>query len=158
MALFLLLCIPHPPPHPSLSATALIQRAAPPGSITIAHGLTEDPHSDKESTCQRKRHTGEGLIPASGRSPEGRHGNPLQYSCPKSPRGQRSLASCSPWGSKEPNVTEWPSMYARARTHTHTLAPALGCIASPVPWRELPVAKIKVSFCGTQFSPFLGLP
>ena len=26
-----------------------------------------------------------GLIPGSGRSPGGRHGNPLQYSCPENP-------------------------------------------------------------------------
>ena len=26
-----------------------------------------------------------GLIPGSGRSPEGRHGNPLQYSCLENP-------------------------------------------------------------------------
>ena len=32
-----------------------------------------------------------GLIPRSGRSPGGGHGNPLQYSCLKNPHGQRSL-------------------------------------------------------------------
>ena len=38
-----------------------------------------------------------GLIPGSerfpelGRSPGGEHGNPLQYSCPENPHGQRSL-------------------------------------------------------------------
>ena len=26
-----------------------------------------------------------GLIPGSGKSPGGRHGNPLQYSCPENP-------------------------------------------------------------------------
>ena len=30
-------------------------------------------------------------IPVLGRSPGGRHGNPLQYSCPENPHGQRSL-------------------------------------------------------------------
>ena len=33
-----------------------------------------------------------GSIPGLGRSPGGRHGNPLQYSCLKNPHGQRSLA------------------------------------------------------------------
>ena len=33
-----------------------------------------------------------GLIPGLGRSPEGGHGNPLQYSCWENPHGQRSLA------------------------------------------------------------------
>ena len=33
-----------------------------------------------------------GSIPGLGRSPGGRHGNPLQYSCLENPHGQRSLA------------------------------------------------------------------
>jgi len=33
-----------------------------------------------------------GSIPRFGRSPGGRHGNPLQYSCLENPHGQRSLA------------------------------------------------------------------
>ena len=33
-----------------------------------------------------------GLIPGSGRSPGGAHGNPLQYSCLENPHGQRRLA------------------------------------------------------------------
>ena len=49
----------------------------------------------KESACN----TGDlGLIPGLGRSPGGRHGNPLQYSCLENPYGQRSLAGYSPWG------------------------------------------------------------
>ena len=35
------------------------------------------------------------LIPGSGRFPERRHGNPLQYSCLES-HGQRSLVGYSP--------------------------------------------------------------
>ena len=42
----------------------------------------------KESTCNAG---GLGLIPGSGRSPGGGHGNPLQYSCLENPHGQRSL-------------------------------------------------------------------
>ena len=34
-----------------------------------------------------------GLLPASGRSPGGGHGNPLQYSCLENPHGQRSLGA-----------------------------------------------------------------
>ena len=37
--------------------------------------------SGKEPTCQCKRPRDAGLIPGSGRSFEGGHGNPLQYSC-----------------------------------------------------------------------------
>ena len=39
-----------------------------------------------------------GSIPGLGRSPGGRHSNPLQYSLLKNPHGQRSLEGCSPWG------------------------------------------------------------
>ena len=47
-----------------------------------------------------------GLIPGSGRSPGGRNGNPLQYSCLENPRGQRSLVGYSPRGPKESDATE----------------------------------------------------
>ena len=43
-----------------------------------------------------------GLIPGWGRSPGGRHGNPLQYSCLENPHGQRSLAGYSPRGTDMP--------------------------------------------------------
>ena len=49
----------------------------------------------KESTCN----AGDlGSIPGLGRSPEGGHSNPLQYSCLENPHGQRSLLGYSPWG------------------------------------------------------------
>jgi len=52
----------------------------------------------KESVCNM----GDlGLIPQFGRTPRGRHGNPLQYSCLENPHGQRSPVGYSPWGSKE---------------------------------------------------------
>ena len=42
----------------------------------------------KESTCN----VGDlGVIPGLGRSPGGRHGNPLQFSCLDNPHGQRIL-------------------------------------------------------------------
>jgi len=47
-----------------------------------------------------------GSNPELGRYPGGGHGNPLQYSCLENPRGQRSLAGCSPWGCKELDTTE----------------------------------------------------
>ena len=47
-----------------------------------------------------------GLIPGSGRSPGGENDNPLQYSRPGEFHGQRSLASYSPWGHKETDMTE----------------------------------------------------
>ena len=47
----------------------------------------------KESTYNAED---SGLIPEFRRSPGGGHGNPLQYSCPENPHGQRSLAGYSP--------------------------------------------------------------
>ena len=57
----------------------------------------------KESACN----VGDmGTIPGLGRSPEGGHDNPLQYSCLENPHGQRSLAGYSPRGHKKLDVTE----------------------------------------------------
>ena len=53
-----------------------------------------------------------GSIPSLGRSLEEGHGNPLQYSCPENPHGQRSLAGYSPWGCKESDMTEQVSTSA----------------------------------------------
>ena len=47
-----------------------------------------------------------GSTPGSGRSPEGGHDNPLQYSCLENPHGQRSLVGYSLWGRKESDTTE----------------------------------------------------
>ena len=71
----------------------------------------------KESACN----AGDlGLIPGSGRSPGGEHGNLLQYSCLGNPHGQRSLAGCSPWGRKESDMTEQLSTERTcSRAHTH---------------------------------------
>ena len=56
----------------------------------------------KESACN----TGDlGSILGLGRSPEGRHVHPLQYSCLENPHGQRGLVGYSPWGCKESDVT-----------------------------------------------------
>ena len=68
------------------------------------------PHGSdgKESTCN----AGDlGSIPELGRSPGGRHGNPLQYSCLKNPHGQRSLMGYNLWGHKDPDMTEQLSTY-----------------------------------------------
>ena len=44
-------------------------------------------------------------------SAEGRHGNPLLYSCPENPSGQRYLAGYSPWDRKELDMTERQSTH-----------------------------------------------
>ena len=47
-----------------------------------------------------------GLVPGSGRSSGGGHGNPLQYTSLENPHGQRSLVGYSPWACKESDTTE----------------------------------------------------
>ena len=53
-------------------------------------------------------------IPGLGRSPQGGHGSPLQYSCLQNPREQMSLAGYSPWDRKEVDVTKQISTAAAA--------------------------------------------
>ena len=79
--------------------------------------------SDEEFSCEPED-VGDaaGLIPGSGRSPEGGNGNPLQYSCLER---RRSLAGYSPWGHKELDMTEVTyqqqqhSMYAFEDIYIH---------------------------------------
>ena len=56
-----------------------------------------------------------------GRSPGGRHGNPLQYSCLENPHGQRSLVGCSPWDHKESYTTEQLSTQPSLWSNSHTI-------------------------------------
>ena len=57
----------------------------------------------KESACN----AGDlGSVPWLGRSPAGRHGNPLQYFCLENLHGQRSLVGYRSWGCKESYTTE----------------------------------------------------
>ena len=67
---------------------------------------------DKESACN----LGDlGVILGLGRSREGGHGNPLQYSCLENPLGQRNLAGYSPWGCKECDMTKQLSTQHRKK-------------------------------------------
>ena len=50
-------------------------------------------------------------IPGLGRSPRGRHGNPLQYSCLEKPHGHGSLEGYSPWCRKGLDMTEQLSLH-----------------------------------------------
>ena len=54
----------------------------------------------KEPACNAGDAGDTGLIPGSGRSPEGGHSNPLQYSCLENPYGQRSLTGYGPYVEK----------------------------------------------------------
>ena len=68
----------------------------------IKYGFPGGSHS-KESTCNARD---VGSIPGSGRSPEGGHGHPLQYSSLENPHGQRSLMGYSPRGHTELDMIE----------------------------------------------------
>ena len=46
-------------------------------------------------------------------------GNPLHYSCLKSPHGQRSLVGYSPWGCKESDTTEQLTLFWSYKALTH---------------------------------------
>ena len=85
----------------------------------------------KEYTCSAGDAGDGGLIPGSGRSPEGGHGNPFQYSCLENSHGQRSLVGYSPWGRKELNTTEW-------LTHTH---PESTVLKSSEKWKNIETFK-----------------
>ena len=61
--------------------------------------------SGKEAPLPTQETGNTGSIPGSGRSPGGRHGNPLQYPCLENPQGQRSLAGHS-HGVTESDTTE----------------------------------------------------
>ena len=57
----------------------------------------------KESSCNAG---GLRSIPVLGSSPEGRHGNSLNYSGLENPHGQRNLVGYSLWGHKGLGTTE----------------------------------------------------
>ena len=59
--------------------------------------------SGKESACNAGAAGDVGLIPGLARSPEGVHGNPLQYSCLENPRDRRA------W---------WAAIYGVAQSQT----------------------------------------
>ena len=61
-------------------------------------------HSGKESACNMG--DSPGSIPGLGRSRGDGNSYSLQYSCLENTHGQRSLAEYSPWGRKEPDMTE----------------------------------------------------
>ena len=67
----------------------------------------------KESACNAGDLS---KIPGLGRSPWGRYGHSLYYSCLEHPHEQRSLAGYGPWGLKELDTTERLSTHAIERT------------------------------------------
>ena len=51
-----------------------------------------------------------GSSPGLGRSPGGRHGDPLQYYCLENPHGQRSLVGYGPWSHRVGH--NWATKYS----------------------------------------------
>ena len=90
-----------------------------------------------------------------GRSPGGGHDNPLQYSCLEKTHGQRNLASYSPWGHKESDMTKQLSIQhtlLRRGKRSHFLSQA--SVASSAQWEDLSrfllpptVWKVKMMAC-----------
>ena len=72
-----------------------------------------DGSAGKESACNARDTEDEGSVPGSGRFPGEGNGNPLQYSCLKKSRGQKSLMGYSPKDRKESDTT------TQLSTHTH---------------------------------------
>ena len=60
----------------------------------------------KESTCQCRRHRRCGFDPWVRKIPWRRAWQPTPVLLPGKPHRQRSLAGCSPWGSKESDMTD----------------------------------------------------
>ena len=56
-------------------------------------------------------------IPGLERSPDKGNSYALQYSCLENPHGQKSLASYTPWGLKELDMTEWLSLSWHLQSH-----------------------------------------
>ena len=64
----------------------------------------------KESACNARE---VGSIPMSGRFPWRRKWHPTPVFLPGKSHGQRSLAGCSPWGHKEPDMTDQLSTHCK---------------------------------------------
>ena len=69
--------------------------------------------SSKESTCQCRRYKRHGFDPWVGKIPQRRKRQSTPVFLPGKFHGQRSLASCSPWGHKELDMTEWLSTHTQ---------------------------------------------
>ena len=101
----------------------------------MTHFLT----SGKESTWQSRRLGRCGFDPWVGRSPGGGNGNPLQYSCLKTPRTEEP-AELPSKGCKELDMTEQLSM----RAYRHNWG---SCVASS--HRKPPQGQYQIFLCSS---------
>ena len=74
----------------------------------------------KESACSAGDR---GLIPGSGRSPGGRHGNSLQYSCLENPMDRAAWQATVHRVAKSQTCLSNSHTYTYTHTHTHRLWP-----------------------------------
>ena len=78
-----------------------------------------------------------GSVPGLGRSPGGRHGNPLlKYFCLENPHGQRSLVSYSPWDHRLGH--EWATKHSTEITTDLYAALRKDIRTSHVPFIQFP--------------------
>ena len=92
-----------------------IRRSDMSNQMKVMHFPSQNVNPPNYSPCLSVCSAGDlDLIPGSGRSPGGGHGNPLQYSCLEKPLGQRSLAGSKVgqrvrlnWVTKHTNCVGW---------------------------------------------------
>ena len=75
--------------------------------------------SGKEPTCQCKRCKSYTFDPWVRKIPRRRKRKPTPVFLPRKSRGQTSLAGCSPWGHKEPDMTEWLNGNNKLKCRSH---------------------------------------
>ena len=69
-------------------------------------GVDSGGSSDKETSCQCRRHKRCKFDPCIGKIPWRRAWQPTPIFLPEESHGQRSLSSYTPWGCKESDMTE----------------------------------------------------
>ena len=94
--------------------------------------------SGKESSCNAGATGDSGLIPGSGRSPEGGHSNPLQCSCVKNPMDRGA------WIHKvDKSLTRLKQLSLRALAYLFTVTVSPVCsINFSIPWNSIIIASL----------------
>ena len=89
-----------------------------------------DGSASKESACSARDTEDEGSVPGSGRFPGEGNGNPLQYSCLKSPVDRRA------WWATVQRIAK--NQTQQLSTHTHWLSELHLSLPVWAPWMDLP--------------------
>ena len=129
---------PEPPPNISRSTSHPLCPAESHSPFVPLPGGSDS----KESTCSVRV---PGSIPGLGRSPGEGNDNPLQCSCLENPTDRGNLVGYSPWGHKESDTTERPTLSLHSNkwltvphnqdetTGAQKGAPTLRCLARAPP-------------------------